>query len=157
MAEQRMAEIRAQKEEEQMNKVLGHGDYREITEQEFLPTVTKTQYCVCHFFHKDFERCKIVDMHLRKICKEHLECRFISLNAEKAPFFIQKLQIQVLPTIIMFDNGIAVDRVVGFEELGGTDEFPTLTLTRRLIRGGVLEAKTKREKGQIKINKKGRG
>ena len=157
MAEQRMAEIRAQKEEEQMNKVLGHGDYREITEQEFLPTVTKTQYCVCHFFHKDFERCKIVDMHLRKICKEHLECRFISLNAEKAPFFIQKLQIQVLPTIIMFDNGIAVDRVVGFEELGGTDEFPTLTLTRRLIRGGVLEAKTKREKGQIKINKKSRG
>lgn len=55
----------------------------------------------------------------------------------------------------MFDNGIAVDRVVGFEELGGSDEFPTLTLTRRLIRGGVLEAKTKKEKGQISINKKG--
>jgi len=53
----------------------------------------------------------------------------------------------------MFDNGIAVDRVVGFEELGGSDEFPTLTLTRRLIRGGVLEAKTKKEKGQISITK----
>ena len=53
----------------------------------------------------------------------------------------------MLPTIIMFDNGIAVDRIVGFEELGGTDDFPTLALTRRLIRGGVLEAKNNKEKG----------
>ena len=53
----------------------------------------------------------------------------------------------MLPTIIMFDNGVAVDRIVGFEELGGVDDFPTLTLTRRLIRGGVLEAKNKKEKG----------
>ena len=92
-------------------------------------------------------------MHLRKICKKHLECRFITLDAEKAPFFIQKLQVQVLPTIIMFDNGVAVDRIVGFEELGSKDDFPTLVLTRRLIRGGVLEAKNKHEKGQINIRK----
>ena len=59
----------------------------------------------------------------------------------------------MLPTIIMFDNGVAVDRIVGFEELGGVDDFPTLTLTRRLIRGGVLEAKTKKEKGHISIKK----
>ena len=58
----------------------------------------------------------------------------------------------------MFDNGVAVDRIIGFEELGGEDDFNTLTLTRRLIRGGVLEAKNKKEKGQIKINKgSGRG
>jgi hypothetical protein len=88
MAEARMAEIRAAREEDQKNKILGHGDYREITEQEFLPTVTKTQYCVVHFFHNDFERCKIVDMHLQRICKEHLETRFVRLNADKAPFFI---------------------------------------------------------------------
>ena len=42
MAEARMGELKAKKEEEQRNKVLGHGEYREITEQEFLPTVTKT-------------------------------------------------------------------------------------------------------------------
>ena len=43
MAEARMAEIKAKVDEEQRNKILGHGDYREITEVEFLPTVTKTQ------------------------------------------------------------------------------------------------------------------
>ena len=119
--------------------------------------MTKTQYCVLHFYHKDFERCKIIDMHLARIAREHLECRFIKMNAEKAPFFVTKLQVQVLPTVIMFDNGVAVDRIIGFEELGGEDDFNTLTLTRRLIRGGVLEAKNKKEKGQIRINKGGRG
>ena len=69
---------------------------------------------MCHFYHKDFERCKIVDMHLRDISKQHIEARFIYMDAEKAPFFIQKLQIQVLPTIVCFIDGIAVDRVVGF-------------------------------------------
>ena len=71
------------------------------------------------------------------------------MNVEKAPFFIKKLQIQVIPTMIIFIEGIAVDRVVGFEELGNKDDFPTLALTRRLIKSGVIMALNKAEKGQI--------
>ena len=102
---------------------------------------------IVHFFHKDFERCKIFDMHLRNISKKHTETKFASLDAEKAPFFVTKLQIQVLPTIICFYNGVATDRVVGFEELGGKDEFPELLLVRRLINSGCLDASNKKEKG----------
>ena len=61
----------------------------------------------------------------------------------------------MLPTIILFIDGVAQDRIVGFEEIGGADDFPTINLTRRLIRAGVLYANTRMEKGQIKINKKG--
>jgi len=64
IAEQRMAAMKEDYAESQTNKTLGHGSYTEIVEGEFLPTVTKTQYVVCAFFHKDFERCKIIDMHL---------------------------------------------------------------------------------------------
>jgi thioredoxin-like negative regulator of GroEL len=55
----------------------------------------------------------------------------LCLNAEKAPFFIQKLAIRTLPTIVCFIDGVARDRVVGFEDLGGKDEFDTIVLTRR--------------------------
>ena len=55
----------------------------------------------------------------------------MKLNADKAPFFIQKLAIKVLPTVVCFKDGVAVDRIVGFEELGGTDEFDTIVLARR--------------------------
>lgn len=59
----------------------------------------------------------------------------------------------MLPTIICFIDGVAVDRVVGFEDLGGKDDFPTLVLTRRLIKSGALKALTKAEKGHIRIKK----
>ena len=62
----------------------------------------------------------------------------------------------MLPTIICFIDGISVDRVVGFEELGGQDEFPTLLLSRRLVKSGTLKALNKKEKGEMKIRKGGR-
>ena len=133
--------------------IRGHGKYEEITEQEFLPTVTGTDYVICAFFHKDFERCKIVDKHLFLICKEHIEAKFVRIDAEKCPFFVQKLQIQMLPTIVLFENGVAIDRIVGFDEVGGADDFPTMNLVRRLVKGGVLIPKNKSESGQIRIRK----
>jgi thioredoxin-like negative regulator of GroEL len=153
LKEQRMEALKADYQEKQQNKTLGHGTYTEIVESEFLPLVTKTRYVVVAFFHKDFQRCKIIDMHLFKICRDHEEARFVRLDAEKAPFFISKLGIQVLPTVVMFIDGIAQDRIVGFEELGGCDDFSTLVLTRRLIKGGVLYANNRKEAGQIKIKK----
>jgi hypothetical protein len=44
-------------------------------------------------------------------------------------------------------DGIAVDRVVGFEDLGNKDDFRTVALARRLIRSGCIIARTKEEKG----------
>jgi thioredoxin-like negative regulator of GroEL len=118
--------------------------------------VTGSKYVVCHFYHKDFERCKIVDMHLRNIARQHAEAKFIYLDAEKTPFFVQKLQIKTLPTIILFIDGIAADRIVGFGDLGNKDDFPTMALTRRLIKSGVIQAKTKEEQGRVKI-RRGKG
>jgi hypothetical protein len=34
-------------------------------------------------------------------------------------------------------DGVAVDRIIGFEELGDKDEFPMLLFIRRLIRSGA--------------------
>ncbi len=49
-----------------------------------------------------------------------------------------KLKIKVLPTIVMFQKGIAVDRIVGFEELGGQDDFKQVRLERRLADRGMI-------------------
>jgi hypothetical protein len=38
-----------------------HGEYREVKEEEFLAAVTNSKKVVCHFYHNDFERCKIMD------------------------------------------------------------------------------------------------
>ena len=77
----------------------------------------------------------------------------VKIDAEKCPFFVTKLQVKVLPTIISFIDGIAVDHIIGFEELGGQDEFPTMIMIRRLIAGGCLIAKNDKEAGKITITK----
>jgi hypothetical protein len=53
--------------------------------------VTKIRFVIVHFYHKDFERCKIFDMHLKSIAMNHTEAKFVTLDAEKCPFFIAKL------------------------------------------------------------------
>jgi len=153
---------------------------------------TTTENVVCHFYHRNFERCKIVDKHLALLAKKYMETRFIKLSApvrgrsrlwadclsccavlccrcasvslqaagtvwlfswlkarlaappthppsphhppthhhhhhqQDAPFITVKLGIKVLPCVVMFKNGVSVDRVVGFEQLGGKDDFPTV-------------------------------
>ena len=150
---ERMKELKAKHEEHAKNMAAGHGQYEEITEEQFLPKVTKSKFIVVHFFHKDFERCKIMDHHLNIISKQHTESKFCSIDAEKCPFFVAKLQIQMLPTVICFMDGVAFDRIVGFEELGGKDEFPTLLLTRKLVKTGCLKALSQNEVGGMKIKK----
>ena len=55
--------------------------------------------------------------------------------------------------MILFEDGIAIDRIIGFEELGGEDDFPTMNLIRRLVKVGMLLPKNNQEKGRMKINK----
>ena len=153
MRAERLANIKTKQQLHQENMAKGHGQYTEITEEQFLPLVTKTKFVILHFFHKDFERCKIIDMHLREISRKHTESKFASIDAEKCPFFVTKLQVQCLPTVVCFMDGVSIDRIIGFEELGGIDDFPTLVLTRRLVNSGCIKGLNAKEKGQMKIRK----
>jgi hypothetical protein len=55
--------------------------FQEVEEGDFLEIVTKAQRVVCHFFHRDFERCKIVDKHLTILARKYFDTRFIKLSA----------------------------------------------------------------------------
>ncbi len=116
--ERRIREMREKQMQAAEQKSLGHGEIRLITQDEFLPECTgKSEYVAVHFFHKEFERCKIMDHHLKLIAAKHLSCKFLRMDAEKTPFFIHKLQIKTLPTLIVFREGKTVDRLTGFEGL----------------------------------------
>ena len=141
LQKQRIKEMKAEAMRRQEEMRRGHGSYAEVEEKRFLEEVTMTEHVVCHFFHPDFERCKVVDKHMSAVCRKYLDTKFIKVNATEAPFFVTKLQIQMLPCIIMFRKGIAIDRIVGFEELGGTDDFSQLRLEKRLSDKGSITYK----------------
>ncbi|XP_050228052.1 thioredoxin domain-containing protein PLP3B-like [Mercurialis annua] len=137
----RIAALKKEVEKREALKKQGHGEYREVTEGDFLGEVTGSEHVICHFFHKEFYRCKIMDKHMKALSLRHLDTKFIKLDAENAPFFISKLGVKTLPCVILFRKGIAFDRLVGFQDLGAKDDFATKTLENLLIKKGIISEK----------------
>ncbi|WP_348253428.1 hypothetical protein, partial [Salmonella enterica] len=59
------------------------------------------------------------------LAKQHLETRFVKIQAEKSTILAERLKIVVLPSLALIKHAKVDDYVVGFDELGGTDEFST--------------------------------
>ncbi len=139
----RLAELRQLQSQRAEHLSLGHGQYRTITQDEFLPECTgKSKYVAVHFFHQEFERCKIMDFHLKSIAEEFVECKFVRMDAEKAPFFVAKMKVKTLPTLFVFAEGKEVGRLTGFEGLAmdatKPDEWHTGRLKERLAEKGAI-------------------
>jgi hypothetical protein len=64
------------------------------------------------------------------------------MQAEKCPFLTDRLGIWMLPTLAIVRNEKTEDYVVGFDELGGSDDFETETLRQRLAAAGAVDAET---------------
>jgi hypothetical protein len=62
------------------------------------------------------------------------------MNVDNAPFLVTRLNVKVLPCVLAFVNGKSVDRIVGFEGLGYTqDTFTAKDLEGRLLASGVIQ------------------
>ena len=52
------------------------------------------------------------------------------INAEKSPYLVEKLKIWMLPTLALIRQEKTVDYVVGFDDMGGKDDFSTEVTTQ---------------------------
>lgn len=140
LREARMQQLSLNLKRSKQQRNQGFGSYLQIkNEKALMETTTATKYCIVHFFKPDFNRCRIMDEHLAALAPVHLETRFLRIDVEHAPFLVEKLKVRVLPCVIAFVDGVGVDRVVGFEGLGySEDTFKTRDLEVRLIAAGVL-------------------
>ncbi|PMD14859.1 thioredoxin-like protein [Hyaloscypha hepaticicola] len=139
--EQRIQQLHSEFTRAKAQKNEGFGNYTEIKEEKALMDLTTSvKYAVVHFAKDDFARCGVMDGHLEALAPKHFDTRFLKMNVENAPFLVTKLKIQVLPCVLAFVNGVSVDRIVGFEGLGYTqDTFKTKDLEARLLQSGVIQ------------------
>ena len=136
---QRMKALKKSQQQKQQWQQLGHGQYEEIAvEKDFFDICKKSRNVVCHFYRDSTMRCKIIDKHLELLAAKHIETHFVKINVEKCPFLVQRLKIKVLPTLCLSRDGRTVDYIVGFDDLGGHDEFTTEVLEWRIARADVI-------------------
>ncbi|XP_061735293.1 thioredoxin domain-containing protein 9 [Nerophis ophidion] len=161
MRERRLEALKKAQKQKQEWLSKGHGEYREIpSEKEFFSEVKESKNVVCHFYKNSTFRCKILDKHLAILAKKHVETKFIKLNVEKAPFLTERLRIKIIPTLALLIDGKSKDYVVGFTDLGNTDEFSTEVLEWRLgcasvinYSGNLMEPPTATQKSHSKFTK----
>jgi len=120
----------------------GHGEYKELSsEKDFFDEIKNSKRAVVHFYRPCTERCTIFDKHLSLIAPKYLEARFVKLNAEKSPFLCERLNIKVIPTLLLIVDGKTQEKVVGFDQMGGHDHFSTKMLEWRLGISKVINYK----------------
>lgn len=57
----------------------------------------------------------------------------VQIHAEKSPFLVEKLKIWMLPTLALIRQEKTVDYVVGFDDMGGKDDFTTEVIMAVLL------------------------
>jgi hypothetical protein len=139
LRERRLAALKQQQLKEQEWRGKQHGSYREISQDDFFNTVVRDKggsddVCV-HFYHKDFEKCKVMDSRLQDLCQTFLSVKFVRMDVEKSPFLVEKLKVSMLPALILFHNDIACDRIIGFDEIGSSDDVDINKLRARIEEG----------------------
>ncbi|KAH0464621.1 hypothetical protein IEQ34_007407 [Dendrobium chrysotoxum] len=139
LRERRLQQMKKIAEKRSRWMSLGHGEYSEISEKDFFAAVKASERVVCHFYRGNWP-CKVMDKHLNILAQQHLETRFLKVHAEKSPFLTERLRIVVLPTLALVKNAKVDDYVVGFDELGGSDEFSTEELEERLAKAKVISS-----------------
>lgn len=139
LRESRVKELRKAQDRKEEWLKRGHGEYTEVfDEKQFFKEMKNEERMVCHFYRENWP-CKVMDKHLSILTKQHIETKFVKINAEKSPFLVDRLKIWMLPTLALIKNEKTVDYVVGFDDLGGSDDFSTDTLEGRLAAAGVLQ------------------
>ena len=106
--------------------------------KEFFLAAKKSSRLVVHFYRGVTPRCQIVDAHFERLAHDHVETRFLKIDAEKSPYLVEKLGIILLPTIILIKDGKTEHSIRGFDEFGGTDDFTTQDMAYVLSTHGIL-------------------
>mmetsp|Transcript_19185 Transcript_19185/g.72488 ORF Transcript_19185/g.72488 Transcript_19185/m.72488 type:complete len:242 (-) Transcript_19185:1472-2197(-) len=136
----RVAELKKKEDERRRNLALGHGSYQELADQQqFFDAAKQSDRMLVHFYRGATRLCDIVHRRMSDLAPKHLEARFCKIDAEKSPFLCERLNIFMMPTIVLIKDGQTVHQVRGFDELGGTEEWPQAMLAWLASQFGVLD------------------
>ena len=136
----RLADLQKKFALEKQFQAQGHGEYREISEEDFLKEVCGSQWVVVHFYHHEFFG-QIVDKTC-VIAQKHLSCKWLTLNAEKAPFFVSKLASSAAPS--SSQDGV-VPSSFRVRRDGRKDEFRTEVMEHWFSKAGCVIMKRRRQ------------
>merc|ERR1740123_2850434 len=148
MDEEDLEELRAKRLEDiwkkqvQRSKWLAnnHGRIHELSDQKlFFENVKSTKHVICLFYSKTSKWTQILQDHLTLIAQKHLECKFIQIEAQHAPFLIERLNIWMMPTLVLAKDNKVSTQLRGLDWVAPNGKFDTIAMEQKLFEFGFLE------------------
>uniref|UniRef100_A0A6U7UPZ3 Thioredoxin domain-containing protein n=1 Tax=Eutreptiella gymnastica TaxID=73025 RepID=A0A6U7UPZ3_9EUGL len=140
--ERRIQQMKKDQQKKDEYIMAGHGVYSEVTDpKDFFDQAKRSKRMVAHFYRPVTWRCEIVDKHLEILAMKHYETKFVKINAEKSPFLVERLNIFMMPSIVLIKDGKTEHTIQGFDDMGGHDDFPTEHLEAVLCHHKVCEVR----------------
>jgi len=122
----RIAAMKKEAEQKKENVSNGHGTLTQITDQkEFFDAAKKSNKMVVVFTRNSNEHGKMLLDHMKRIATDHLEARFLWLEADNAPFLTDRFNIFMLPTIVCIENNKVKCQHNGLNDLDGSGKYST--------------------------------
>lgn len=126
LREKRLEQMKAAQKLRAKQKMNGHGEYTELPDQQqFFDAMKVSKRLVVHFYRPSTELCSVVDARFREMAPKYMGTRFLKINAEKSPYLCEKLNIFMMPTLLLVKDQKVVHHIRGFDEFGGTPDFST--------------------------------
>lgn len=118
--------MKKEAEQKQANINNGHGTLTQITDQkEFFDAAKLSDKMVVVFTRNSNEHGKQLLEHVKRLANDHIECRFLWLEADNAPFLTDRFNIFMLPTIVCIENNKVKTQHNGLNDLDGSGRYTT--------------------------------
>lgn len=165
LRQQRIQQMQEMAQQQTKYKMAQHGTYEELTGTKgttshdvgraFFDCAKQSERFIVHFYRPQTEYCQIFHKHLSTLAVQHMETKFVKVNVQDcdqmeqgASFLVERLQVRVMPTLVLICKGKVVHQIRGFDELGGTESFETFQLAQLLAKY-LLVHLTDKEQEQI--------
>lgn len=102
---------------------------REILSQDIFNS-NNLSVVILHFTNPAFETCAKMTELLQSTARTNVYWRCMEVRAQEAPFLVTKLNIRILPCVIVVKDGLVVDRIVGFEGVEQGNKTPAALFQR---------------------------
>ena len=136
--QKRVAEMKKQAAERQMNQANGHGSLTKVDQKDFFAVTKQSTKVVAIFSRNSNKYGKAMLEHAELLAQKHLEARFIWVDAENAPFLTDKLNIYMLPTICCIMDNKVHKQHNGLNEIDGSGRYSSGTLEYLLYTDDML-------------------
>ena len=118
----------------------GHGSFSKIVDQkDFFPVCKESDKVIVLFTRESNKYGKVMKEHMTLLAQQHMEARFVWVDAENAPFLTDKLNIWMLPTICCMENNKVKEQHNGLNEIDGSGKYTSGMLEYLLHLDGMLD------------------